>query len=100
MGIIQRQATWNALNSYAGVVLGLVNKLIFFNFWLTKAQFGLVELLITFMVLGAELSNLGVTKIVIRFFPFFQDHKERSGKFIFFVAVYSVFGFLLVTLIL
>ncbi|MEZ4847376.1 MAG: oligosaccharide flippase family protein [Bacteroidia bacterium] len=100
MGIIQRQATWNALNSYVGVVLGLVNKLIFFNFWLTKAQFGLVELLITFMVLGAELSNLGVTKIVIRFFPFFQDHKERSGKFIFFVAVYSVFGFLLVTLIL
>ncbi|MDX2285193.1 MAG: lipopolysaccharide biosynthesis protein [Bacteroidia bacterium] len=100
MGIVIRQSLRNVLYTYFGVVLGMVNKLILFNAWLTKEQFGLTELLITFMVLGSELSQLGVTRIVLRFFPYYHRDPEAEGQFVWFVSLYTLAGFLLATLLL
>ncbi|MDX1906044.1 MAG: polysaccharide biosynthesis C-terminal domain-containing protein [Bacteroidia bacterium] len=100
MGIVQRQGIQNTILSYAGVLLGMVNKLILFNAWLTKGQFGLIELLATFMVVGSELSQLGVTKIIARFFPYFHKHPVREGSFVFFVLGYTLGGYLLLVMFL
>ena len=101
MGLVRRQSILNTFYSYAGVGLGLVNKLMLFNVWLTKAEFGLVELLITFMVLGSELSQLGVSKVILRFFPYFhRQGAEREGQFVFFTLLYAVVGYLLLALLL
>ncbi|GAB4411934.1 MAG: hypothetical protein OHK0039_17520 [Bacteroidia bacterium] len=94
MGIVRRQSILNTVYSYAGVALGLLTKLVFFNAWLSKAEFGLIELLITFMVLGSELSQLGVSKLVLRFFPHFhQQGRVREGQFVFFALLYMLAGY-------
>lgn len=100
MGIVQRQGIQNAIYTYSGVILGWLNKTILFTQFLTTAQYGLVELLTTFMVLGSELSQLGISKVILRFFPYFHERKDKEGKFIFFVTAYGAAGFLLVCLIL
>lgn len=100
MGIVRRQSALNFIWSYLGVGLGYVNKVILFSEILTRGQFGLLELLLTFMTIGAEISLLGVPKIITRFFPRFRGHPTREGSLMFFILVYAMAGFALLTLIL
>lgn len=100
MGIVRRQSALNFIWSYLGVGLGYVNKVILFSEILTKGQFGLLELLLTFMTIGAEISLLGVPKIITRFFPRFRGHPEREGSLMFFIVLYSIVGFALLALVL
>lgn len=100
MGIVQRQSVQNTIYTYLGVILGWLNKSLLFYQWLTQGQYGLIELLMTFMVLGSELSQLGITRIILRFFPYFYQRKDKEGKFIFFIILYSAIGFAGICLIL
>lgn len=100
MGIVRRQSSFNLIYTYLGVALGFVNKLLLFAEILSKGQFGAIELLLTFMLVGTELAVLGSPKIVIRFFPHFREHPFRSGHLTFFLSVYSLLGFLLLTAVL
>jgi O-antigen/teichoic acid export membrane protein len=98
MGIVARQSIRNTLHNYLGVLLGMVNKLILFNAWLTRSEFGLTELLATFMVLGAEVSQLGVSKMITRFFPYLREDRQMEGQFVFFTTLYAAGGFGLLAL--
>ena len=100
MGIVRRQSALNLIWSYLGVGLGYVNKVILFAEILSKSQFGLLELLLTFMTVGTELALLGSPKIITRFFPHHRNHPFREGSLMFFLAVYSLAGFLLLALAL
>ncbi|MEM7654772.1 MAG: lipopolysaccharide biosynthesis protein [Bacteroidota bacterium] len=96
MGIVKRQSIRNAAINYAGVMLGYVNKVLLFQQWLTEAEYGLVELLIAFMVIGSEISQLGVSKLIIRFFGHFQRDPQKEGQFTTLVLLYGTGGFLLI----
>ncbi|MEZ4826136.1 MAG: polysaccharide biosynthesis C-terminal domain-containing protein [Bacteroidia bacterium] len=100
MGIVQRQSVQNTIYTYLGVILGWLNKSLLFYQWLTEGQYGLIELLMTFMVLGSELSQLGITRIILRFFPYFYQRKEKEGKFLSFIAIYTAVGYGLICLLL
>ncbi|MDX2246219.1 MAG: polysaccharide biosynthesis C-terminal domain-containing protein [Bacteroidia bacterium] len=100
MGIVQRQSIQNTIYTYLGVILGWLNKSLLFYQWLTESQYGLIELLMTFMVLGSEFSQLGITKVILRFFPYFYEKRDKEGKFMFFITLYSVIGFAAICLIL
>lgn len=93
MGIVRRQSALNFFWSYLGVGLGYVNKVILFSEILTKGQFGLLELLLTFMTLTSYFSQFGISKIITKFFPRYRGHPQREGSFTFFVVVYSLLGF-------
>ncbi|MFK7923526.1 MAG: lipopolysaccharide biosynthesis protein [Bacteroidia bacterium] len=93
MGIVQRQSLWNSIWSYLGVGIGYLNKVYLYREFLTRDEYGLIELLLFWMVLGAELSQLGIGRIVIRFFPYFADNPRRQGEFTFFVFGYTIIGF-------
>lgn len=100
MGIVQRQSFWNLIYTALGVLLGAVNKLFLYTEWLSKGEFGLIELLMGAAIVGTEFSLLGAGKITTRFFPYFKDNKEKQGKFVSFVATYVLLGFLLLVGIL
>ena len=100
MGIVRRQSALNLIWSYLGVGLGYVNKIILFAEILTKGQFGLLELLLTFMTIGTELALLGTPKIITRFFPHHHKHPFREGSLMFFLTVYSLVGFVLLSIVL
>ncbi len=99
MGIVRRQSLWNLIFTYGGVGLGYVNKLILFSFFLTRDEFGVVELLLTFMVLGSEFSRLGSSRLISRFFPFFKNSPERAGAITFFTAIYTLIGYAFIAVI-
>lgn len=100
MGIVQKQGVNNAIFSYIGVFLGAINKAYLFPTFLTRAEFGLEELLIAFMVLSTEFSQFGLSKIIIRFFPYFQKHPTREGSFLYLVTLYTLIGFALFTTVI
>ncbi|TAE47363.1 MAG: hypothetical protein EAZ89_18160, partial [Bacteroidetes bacterium] len=98
MGLVERQSIRNVVANYAGVLLGMVNKLFLFREWLTREEFGMTELLVTVMVLGSEFSQWGVTKVIFRFFPYYHGRGRRENDFYGFVWVYTFGGILLLAL--
>lgn len=98
MGIVQRQSFWNSIWSYLGVGVAYLNKVYLFREFLTVEEYGLIELLLFWMVFGVELSQFGISRIVMRFFPYFSDHPKREGSFTFFVVSYMFLGFLVFVL--
>ncbi len=95
MGIVRKQGTLNLIFTYAGVLLGAANNVVFFQEFLSRGQYGLIMLLLTYMVIGTEISQLGASKVIIRFFPYFRGHPTKEGHFLFLVTSYILGGFLL-----
>ena len=85
MGFVQKDAFRTMILSYAGLVLGYLNKGVLFLVFLTTDEIGLVNLIITLGLLFAQFSNLGTIYATWKYFPFFRN-KERDN-----------YGFLLLT---
>lgn len=100
MGIVKRQGAQNMVYTYFGVLLGAFNNIILFQEFLSRGQYGLVTLLLTYMVIGTEVSQLGASRIIIRFFPYFKDDPKRHSRFMTLVSVYVGVGFLAFSLLL
>ncbi|MEL7338867.1 MAG: hypothetical protein AAGM67_00170, partial [Bacteroidota bacterium] len=66
MGVVGKQGILNSITNYVGVILGFVNKTLLFPAILLREEVGLIELLLAGMVLGAEISQFGVTKLILR----------------------------------
>jgi O-antigen/teichoic acid export membrane protein len=78
MGEVQKQSTNTFLVSIFGLGLGYVNKSILFPWILLADQIGLIGLIISCSSLFAELSNLGTTHSIVRFFPYIPEVKKRA----------------------
>ncbi|WNJ16127.1 oligosaccharide flippase family protein [Pontibacter sp. G13] len=104
MGIVRRQSIINLGVNGFGAALGLFNKIFLMVWWLDFSQIGLIELLISYMVLGAQFSQIGAPRIVIRFLPYFDLDDDRRRAFYNFVFLIFVVGiglaFLLFNLIM
>lgn len=95
MGVVGKQGILNSITNYVGVVLGFVNKTLLFPVLLLREEVGLIELLLGGMVIGAEVSQFGVTKLILRFFPYYYQHPQREKAFIGMVLTYAIGGFVL-----
>jgi O-antigen/teichoic acid export membrane protein len=99
MGIVQRDSFRITIISYAGAVIGYLNKIFLFTNFLDTSQVGLANLLITISVLYAQVAALGSYNIVLRFFPFFKDKKNLHNGFLSGVLVLGLAGFIIATLL-
>ncbi len=79
MGIIQKNGFWGTVISYIGVAMGFVGSVLLLPRLLTPDQVGLTNTMLVVAVILSQLSALGGSQIVIRFFPFFYD--EEKGKY-------------------
>jgi O-antigen/teichoic acid export membrane protein len=102
MGIIRRQSLQNLILSYGGTLLGYINKAFLFTQFLTTSQYGLIEWLITLSVTIAELSKLGVSTIIVKFYPYFNSTQKQQDfynviwtlpvvGFLFFAVLFFIF---------
>lgn len=88
MGIVQKDAIRTSIISFVGLILGYLNKGFLFVLLFSRAEVGLVNLVMNVALLFAQFANLGTIYSTWRFFPFFRNVDRKH------------FGFLLVNLLL
>lgn len=94
MGIIEKQATRNAIYSYLGAGLGFVTT-IWLSHALTTDENGLLRVMISFSALVAQFANLGFQTVTIRFFPFFRNKEKGHHGFLYYSMLVALAGFLI-----
>ncbi len=94
MGIIKKQAIPAAIVLYLGVALGYVNLVVLFPLALDPAQIGLLRFLMNTAMLIVPFAQLGMSNILIRFHPYFEDETAHR-KFLFMAFGLPFVSFLL-----
>ncbi|MGZ4059396.1 MAG: lipopolysaccharide biosynthesis protein, partial [Bacteroidia bacterium] len=94
MGIIEKQATKNAIYSYVGAGLGFIT-IMWLSHLLSPAENGARSLLVSYAALFAQFANLGFTSVTIRFFPYFRNKDKGHHGFLFYALIVSLIGFLI-----
>ncbi|MBD2753118.1 lipopolysaccharide biosynthesis protein [Spirosoma validum] len=93
MGIIQRQTIQSSVYTYAGVAVGFLTQGIFFPNLFSKAQVGLLSLLISLSLVLAQLSNLGTNGAGGRYFPYFRNAERQHNGYLFMTSLTTLIGF-------
>ena len=76
MGIVQKDAIRTSIISFVGLILGYLNKGLLFVLLFSRAQVGLVNLVMNVALLFAQFANLGTIYSTWRFFPFFENKEQ------------------------
>ena len=93
MGIIQRQTIQSSIYTYAGVAVGFITQGIFFPNLLSKAQVGLLGLLISLSLVLSQLSNLGTNGAGGRYFPYFRNPERQHNGYLLMTSLTTLVGF-------
>ena len=98
MGILAKDAFRTMVLSYVGTAIGYLNKGVLFIIVLTTEQIGLVNVLISLGLLFAQLSSLGTSNAVIRFFPYFRDEKKNHRGFLQLMLLIAFVGMVFISI--
>lgn len=98
MGRVIKQSLFNALSNYLGVIVGALNLLILYPRAFSEETefFGLIQLILSYSLVVANFTNLGIPRIIIKYFPH-HNQKDRSSL-LFFTLIYPLPVFFLLTL--
>ena len=99
MGVVQKQGVAATIVSYAGAVLGAINKLLLFPQLLTVEQVGLANVFLVIGVIYAQFSALGTPNAILRFFPYFRNKDQHHHGFLPWILIANLGGFLLISLV-
>ncbi|MCE3278368.1 MAG: oligosaccharide flippase family protein [Bacteroidetes bacterium] len=94
MGIIEKQATKNAIFSYLGAGLGFIT-VMWLSHLLSPAENGVIRIIISYAALFSQFANLGFVAVTARFFPYFRNKEKGHHGFLFYAILISSLGFLL-----
>ncbi len=82
MGIVQKDAIRTSIISFIGLILGYLNKGFLFVLLFSRAEVGLVNLVMNVALLFAQFANLGTIYSTWRFFPFFRNEDRKHFGFL------------------
>ncbi len=77
MGIIRNQTIKGTFYTYLGAALGVLTNLVLLAWFFSPEQIGLLNILVAYSLLFAQLANLGFDNVTIRLFPFFRDEQTK-----------------------
>jgi O-antigen/teichoic acid export membrane protein len=71
MGIVRTQSIKNSISFYIGMFLGAINTVIIYPnaFKDNPEYFGLIQIILAYAVIISTLTNFGIPKTFLRFFP-------------------------------
>lgn len=81
MSVVRRQGIKNTVYTYTGIILGVISTLYIQPFFLTKEQVGITRLVINIATILSSISSLGVTSVILKFFPVFQNSAQKHNGF-------------------
>ena len=95
MGIVRNQSIKNSISFYIGMAIGAINTVIIYPnvFNDHPEHFGLIQILVTYAIVIATFSSLGIPKTFIRFFPAIK----QKGQLYFLSLITPLFGFVLIS---
>src|ERR1700754_3226203 len=99
MNLLQKQGFLNTLILYGGVALSFVNGIFLFQRFLTLEQIGFFQLMITISLLYAQVASVGISNIILKYFPYYRSDDKRHGGFASFAALWTLLGFSLFTVL-
>ena len=94
MGIVIKQSIRASVVAYCGVVIGYVNLLWLFPYFMTTEQVGLMRLIQVSGYLLATFGQMGLSQTAIKFYPQFKEEKS----FLNYLRLTGVLGFFLLLL--
>ena len=100
MGIVQRQSIRNSIITYTGILIGALSLIVIQPRFLSKEEIGLTRLLFSFSALLANITPLGTTATIMKYFPYFRDRDNRHHGFFGFMLIFPAIGYLLFGIIL
>lgn len=92
MGIIEKQATKNAIYSYLGAGLGFLT-VMWSSHLLTPDENGLTRVLVSIALLFSQFGGLGFNAVTIRFFPYFRNKDKGHHGYLFYGIITTLLGF-------
>lgn len=92
MGVIKRQGIKQSIVVYAGTLIGIVNVLFIYPYFLRPEELGLARFLIDTAGLIAPFVLFGATGLTVRFFPEFKDDKSNHRGFFGLLLLYALAG--------
>ena len=99
MNLLQRQGFLNSLTLYTGTALGFFNLIILFQRFLSIEEIGFFSLMIAISLLYAQIASLGISNIILKFFPYYRSDDKRHQGFATFVVWWSIISFSLFTVL-
>lgn len=99
MGIIQKQAIRSTALTYIGVLVAFVVRTIIFPRALDPDQIGLLDILVAYSTLFAQLASFGFSSATTRLFPYFRDKEKGHNGFLFIALAITVIGFILAVVV-
>ncbi len=100
MGIVKRDGLKLSTISWAGMLLGYVNKIILFPKFLSVQEIGLANVLISIAILFAQFSTLGTPGVLLKFFPYFNDITRKHYGFLTWIYKIAISGSVLSVVVL
>ncbi len=99
MGIISKQSISNTLFSYAGIGIGVIYSvfLVPLIFNENPQDWGLVQLILSYVQLLLPFALLGVPNIIIKYWPVLNDHEKKD--FIPFIFILGTIGMVILSVI-
>jgi O-antigen/teichoic acid export membrane protein len=100
MGIIKRQTILSSAFAYAGTAVGFISQGILFPKLLTTDQVGLLGVLLAYVVVLAQFSNMGLNGAGGRYFPYFRNHDRQHNGYMLLSLLTTSTGVLLTSALL
>ncbi|GAC1307750.1 MAG: oligosaccharide flippase family protein [Mucilaginibacter sp.] len=99
MNLLKRQGFFNSLILYAGTALGFFNLIILFQRFLSIEEIGFFSLMIAISLLYAQIASLGISNVILKYFPYYRSDDKRHSGFVTLVTVWSLISFAVFTLL-
>ena len=99
MGIVIRQSIKGSIVSYAGILLGAINMLFIFPFYLSPKDIGIIRLIESIALMIAAFGAVGVNQIADRFFPQFRAPEKKHQGYFTILLLINLIGFLLSSIV-
>ncbi|GAB5524171.1 MAG: oligosaccharide flippase family protein [Roseivirga sp.] len=95
MGIVIRQSIRSSVIAYLGVIIGYINLLWLYPYYLGSGQIGLLRLIQSSAFILATFGQVGIPQTTVKFFP---DLKHQRG-FVSFIMLAGLIGFLTLSVV-
>ena len=92
MGIIIRQSIKGTIFNYIGAFIGFLTTMYILTNFLKPEEIGLTKVIYEAAFMIANFALMGTTASAMRFYPFFQNSKNKDNGFFFYLMILPTIG--------